>query len=68
MLNFPAHWQVTRNSQPINPVAFADTEPMPLELALPDTTQRPFREALRGLDVRELAGEEFFRLFFGTRN
>ena len=49
------------------PVGWADTEPMPLDLALPDADQRPFQEALRGLHVRELAGDEFFRLFFGRR-
>ena len=47
------------------PAGWADTEPMALDLLLPDATQRPFHEALNGLHVRELAGEEFFGLFFG---
>lgn len=68
MLNYPAHWTLASGPLgPAHPTAFADTEPMPADFDSPVLDQGPFREALRGLHVRELIGEDIFSRFFGRR-
>jgi hypothetical protein len=43
-----------------------DTQPMGLEPLRSAAEPIPFREALDGLQVRELVSDELFRLFFGS--
>jgi hypothetical protein len=66
----PSH-RAVGPAEPATPLNWADTQPLPIELdiglRLPDAAQRPFHEALRGLHVRELAGDELFGHFFGPR-
>ena len=42
------------------------TQPMPLQPSKAEAAPEPFVEALSGLHVREITGDEVFRHFFGA--
>jgi len=44
-----------------------DTQPMMLEPEVTPLEPQAYREALKGLQVRELNSEALFQLFFGPR-
>lgn len=64
--SYPAHWQISHDQRSLSQLAaWAETEPLGLNVATPHPVASLARASLQGLQVMELHSPELFRRYFG---